>query len=206
MRTALRYLPLAVAAAATASLFGQSAPHLSPHTFEVGGFIGSSYGLDEFRVMGGGNVSYGINKYILPYGEFSYFPGIPREQTGTFPTTGQQFRLQYSVPISDFHGGVHVRLPIRESRIVPYLVLGAGVLHTYGRTVTARYDTPVAGQSSTQLQIDPSTDFATNFGGGLRYYTTQRFGMRFEAKAYKPTGEYTGMFGKVEWGFFFQFR
>lgn len=205
MRTALRYLSLA-AIAATVSLFGQSAPHLSPHTFEVGGFVGSSYGLDEFRVMGGGNVSYGINKYILPYGEFSYFPGIPREQKGTFPTTGQQFRLQYSVPVSDFHGGVHVRLPIRESRVVPYLVFGLGALHTYDRTVTARYDVPVAGQQTASIPIAGSTDFATNWGGGLRYYTTQRFGMRLEAKAYKPTGAYTGMFGKVEWGFFFQFR
>ena len=205
MKPLLRYLPAALIAACV-PLFSQSAPHLSPHTFEVGGFIGSSYGLDEFRVMGGGNVCYGINKYILPYGEFSYFPGIPREIRDTFPTTGEQFRLQFSVPVSDFHGGVHVRIPIRESRVVPYLVFGLGALHTYGRTVTARYDVPVAGQSTTQIPIEASTDFATNWGGGIRYYTTQRFGMRFEAKAYKPTGEYTGIFGKMEWGFFFQFR
>jgi hypothetical protein len=205
MKLSLRYLPAALVVASV-SLFGQSAPHLSPHTVEVGGFIGSSYGLDEFRVMGGGNVTYGINRYILPYAEFSYFPGIPREQRGTFPTTGESFRLQYSIPISDFHGGVHLRIPIRESRVVPYLVFGLGGLHTYGRTVTARYDVPVAGQQTAQIPIASSTDFATNYGGGLRYYTTQRFGMRLEAKVYKPTGSYTGAFGKIEWGFFFQFR
>lgn len=205
MRFALRYLSLAVFAGSV-SLFGQSAPHLSPHTFEVGGFVGSSYGLDEFRVMGGGNVSYGINRWILPYGEFSYFPGIPREQSGTFPTTGQNFRLQFDVPIADFHGGVHIRLPIRESKFVPYLVGGLGALRTFERTVTARFDVPVAGQQTTQIPIASSTDFAVNWGGGLRYYTTQRFGMRLEAKAYKPTGSFTNVFGKVEWGFFFQFR
>lgn len=201
----LRYLP-ATLFAASVSLFGQSAPHLSPHTFEVGGFVGSSYGLDEFRVMGGGNVSYGINKYILPYGEFSYFPGIPREDIDTFPGTGAQVRLKYSVPIADFHGGVHIRMPIRESRVVPYLVAGVGALHSFGRTVDATYDIPGGGQGSQQVRVDPSTDFAVNWGGGIRYYTTQRFGMRFEAKAYKPTGSFTNIFGKMEWGFFFQFR
>lgn len=205
MTTTLRYLPAALALA-TVSLFGQSAPHLSPHTFEVGGFVGSSYGLDEFRVMGGGNITYGINKYVLPYAEFSYFPGIPREQKGTFPTTGQQFRLQFAVPISDFHGGVHIRLPIRESRVVPYLVAGAGLLHTYKSSVTARFDVPVAGLQTQNLDIPSATDPAVNFGGGLRFYTTQRFGMRVEGKAYKPLGDFKGVFGKMEVGFFFQFR
>jgi hypothetical protein len=205
MKYALRYAP-AVLVTASASLFGQSTPHLSPHTFEVGGFVGSSYGLDEFRVMGGGNVSYGINRYILPYAEYSYFPGIPREQSDTFPTTGQPYTLRFTVPISDFHGGVHVRLPIRESRVVPYLVFGAGALHTHARTVTAEYNIEIGGQRSQQLAVPSSTDFAVNWGGGLRYYTTQRFGMRLEAKAYKPTGSFTNIFGKMEWGFFFQFR
>ena len=205
MKDSLRYVPAALIVASV-SLFGQSAPHLSPHTFEVGGFIGSSYGLDEFRVMGGGNICYGINKYILPYAEFSYFPGIRREQSGTFDQTGQPINVQFSVPISDFHGGVHVRIPIRESRVVPYLVFGLGGLHTYGRTVTARYGVEGIGERTIQLPISSSTDFATNWGGGIRYYTTQRFGMRLEAKAYKPTGSFTNVFGKIEWGFFFQFR
>ena len=205
MKCSLRYVP-AVLMAASASLFAQSAPHLSPHTLEVGGFIGSSYGLDEFRVMGGGNVSYGINKYILPYAEFSYFPGIPREQSGTFEQTGESVNLQFSVPISDFHGGVHLRIPIRESRVVPYLVFGLGGLHTYGRTVEARYTAAGVGERTIDVPVPSSTDFALNWGGGIRYYTTQRFGMRLEAKAYKPTGSFTNIFGKVEWGFFFQFR
>ncbi|MBC8165702.1 MAG: hypothetical protein H7Y20_07510 [Bryobacteraceae bacterium] len=191
---------------AAAPVFGQSAPHLSPHTFEVGGFVGSSFGLDKYRVMGGGNVSYGINKWILPYAEYSYFPGIERNLRDKFPTTGQAYTLKYNIPITDVHGGVHIRLPIRESRIVPYLVAGAGVLRTTDRTVLAFYEVP--GGTSFEQEISPSgsSDFAVNFGGGLRYYTNQRFGMRLEAKAYRPTGEFTNIFGKVEFGFFFQFR
>jgi len=191
---------------AATSAFGQSAPFLSSHTFEVGGFVGSSYGLDEFRVMGGGNITYGVTRYILPYAEFSYFPGLPREATGSLPTTGQSFNAKFTVPISDFHGGVHIRIPIRESRIVPYGVFGLGGLHTYGRTVTADYTLPSGGTGTLQIPVESSTDFAVNFGGGLRYYTTQRFGLRLEAKVYKPTGAFTNTFGKVEGGFFFQFR
>jgi hypothetical protein len=55
--------------------------------------------------------------------------------------------------------------------------------------------------------VDPAgTDRAINFGGGIRYYISQRFGMRVEAKGYKPSGEFTETFGKVEAGFFFQLR
>jgi hypothetical protein len=206
MRISRKKYLMAVLFATSVSLYAQSAPHLSPNTFEVGGFIGSSYGLDEFRVMGGGTITYGINRSILPYAEFCYCPGIPREQTSTFQGTNDQFVARFNIPVSDFHGGVHIRMPIRESRVVPYAVFGMGVLHTYGRTVEAEYQIPGLGTQRQQLPVSASTDFAVNWGGGLRYYTTQRFGMRLEAKAYKPTGQFTGIFGKVEWGFFFQFR
>src|SRR4051794_31381925 len=177
-RTATRMrMPLLFTGAllAATSMYGQSAPFLSPHTFEVVGFVGSSYGLDEFRVMGGGNVTYGINRYILPYAEFSYFPGLPREVSGSFPRTNETFTAKFTVPISDFHAGVHIRFPIHESRIVPYAVFGLGGLHTYGRTVDAEYTLPGGGRGTLQIPVDSSTDFAVNWGGGLRFYTTQRF-------------------------------
>lgn len=173
-------------------------------SFEVGPFVGASYGIDQFRAMGGGNVTFAINKYILPYAEFSYFPGIGRNQNGTF-ASGSPYTLHYAIPLSDFHGGVHLRIPIRESPVVPYLVFGIGGLHHSARTVTATF-TAFGQPTSQTLEVPTGTDRAINFGGGIRYYISQRFGVRVEAKAYKPGGEFTQTFGKVEGGFFFQLR
>ncbi|MEZ5402205.1 MAG: hypothetical protein R2729_21200 [Bryobacteraceae bacterium] len=188
-----------------AAAFGQVSV-MMPNSFEIGGFLGASYGVDKTRIMGGGNVTYAINKYILPYAEYSYFPGIGREQSGVFPGTGSPFTYKYSIPLSDFHGGVHIRIPIKESPVVPYLVFGAGALKSFDHTVTARYVPAGGPEQSVPLTVPGRTDFAINFGGGLRYYVTQRFGFRVEAKAYRPTGTFDNVFGKVEGGIFIQLR
>jgi hypothetical protein len=197
---------LAVMCLAAPSAFGQSAPHLSPHTFEVGGFAGASYGADSWRVMGGGNVTYGITRHILPYVEVSYFPGITREVSGTFGGTGEPFTVTFQQPITDFHGGVHLRLPIKESKVVPYLVFGVGLLRSSATSYTARFRTPDGGMDEITNPIPSSNDFAFNTGGGLRYYLNQRLGFRIEGKVYKPSGNFTNPFGKIEGGFFIQFR
>jgi hypothetical protein len=179
---------------------------IRPGSFEVGPFFGASYGIDQTRFMTGGNITFAVNKYILPYAEYSYFPGIGREQSGTFPGTGVPYTLKYSIPLSDFHGGVHIRLPIHEKPIVPYLVFGLGGLTHFSRTVTATYTDTSGNSLQQQVSAPGGTDFAINMGGGLRYYINQRFGLRVEAKAYKPTGVFSQTFGKVEGGFFFQLR
>jgi hypothetical protein len=175
-------------------------------SFELGPFAGASYGIDKFRPMGGGNVTFAIDKYILPYFEYSYFPGIPRTFSGTIPGSGTAYTQSTAIPLSDIHGGVHIRLPIfHESPIVPYLVFGIGGLRHSARTITVNYTS--FGSPETLQVVDPAgTDRAINFGGGIRYYISQRFGVRVEAKGYKPSGEFTETFGKVEAGFFFQLR
>jgi hypothetical protein len=205
VRQPLRIAALAAAAIAPAA-FAQSAPHLSEHTFEVGGFAGSSYGLDSWRVMGGGNVTYGINRYILPYGEFSYFPGITRKIEGIQPSINQPFTVRFDVPISDLHGGVHIRIPIKESRVVPYAVFGLGILRSSERDYRATFRFPDGTSDEIRGTVPSSSDFAVNTGGGLRFYLNQRLGFRIEAKVYKPTGDFNNPFGKVEGGFFIQFR
>jgi len=168
---------------------------------EVGPFIGASYGIDKFRVMGGGNITYALkNKYVLPYFELSYFPGLPHKSTDASGTA-----YNYSTSLTDVHGGVHVRLPIfKEAPLVPYLVFGVGALHASESTGTK---TPLGLQSSPQT-FPAATAFAVNGGGGLRYYIggSGRFGFRVEAKVYKPTsGDFSNStIGKVEAGFFFQ--
>ena len=183
-----------------AGLSGQTASVVRSGSYEVGGFVGASYGIDEFRWMGGGNVTYAATKHILPYAEYSYFPGIARRQTITIP--GQSAAtISYNIPLSDFHGGVHIRFPIKELPIVPYGVFGMGIIHAPERQFNVDYEgikIPFTSQAS--------NNFAVNFGGGLRYYINQRFGIRGEAKVYKPTGEFNQTFGKVEVGFFIQLR
>src|SRR6185369_8102053 len=97
-------------------------------SFEIGPFLGASYGIDDFRVIGGGNVTFALTKRILPYAEYSYFPGIGRSEDGTFTGSGARYTLSYSIPLSDIHAGFHIRFPIRESPVVPYLVIGFGGL------------------------------------------------------------------------------
>lgn len=176
----------------------QDVPVVRQGNTELGGFVGASYGLDQFRVMGGGNFSYAVTKWLMPYGEFSYFPGIERSKTQTDPNTNQPVNVKFSIPLSDFHGGVHIRVPIRESRVVPYGVFGMGVVHYYATQYTV-----VFKQGPLTPTAPAESDFAVNFGGGVRYYVNERFGVRMEAKVYKPTGALSGVFGKMEGGFFF---
>ena len=179
-------------------------------SFEVGPFVGASYGIDKFRVMAGGNVTYALkNKYVLPYFEYSYFPGLPRTISGTIPNVGP-FKSTFTAPLHDIHGGVHIRLPIfKESPFVPYLVFGMGVIHSPGRTQPVTY---TSGNTtvSTNVPVPSESNFAVNGGGGIRYYIggTGKFGFRAEAKVYKPTsGAFSdNTIGKVEAGFFFQLR
>ena len=190
----------------TMTAFGQASAVRSG-SFEVGPFIGASYGIDKFRVMGGGNVTYALkNKYVLPYFEYSYFPGLPRTESGTI--SGIPFTHNYSLNLSDIHGGVHVRLPIfHEKPIVPYLVFGMGALVYPGRTDQVSIPSLNA---SIPVTVARGADFAVNGGGGIRYYIggSGAFGFRAEAKIYKPvSGPFSDTtFGKVEAGFFFQLR
>ena len=185
----------------TPAVFAQSSVVRSG-SVEVGPFIGASYGIDKFRVMGGGNVTYAfLNRIVLPYFEFSYFPGLPHTSTDTSHTV-----YAYSTGLTDFHGGVHVRLPwiFKEKPLVPYLVFGVGALHA---SETSGTQTPM-GLPSQPATFPAATSFAYNGGGGLRYYIggSGAFGFRVEAKVYKATsGDFSNAtIGKVEAGFFFQ--
>ena len=88
---------------------------------------------------------------------------------------------------------MHLRVPISQTRIIPYGVLGFGLIHSPSRTENITTPDPFnpAGTVQTPYPVSASTNFATSFGGGLRYYTTERLGFRGEFKAYKPTGTYT---------------
>jgi hypothetical protein len=190
------------------SAFGQS-DAVRSGSVEIGPFVGASYGIDKFHPMAGGNITYAFkNKYVLPYFEYSYFPGIPHQNTPP-PLPGLTLTGNYTLQFSDVHGGIHVRIPIPEKPIVPYLVFGMGTLIYPGRTDS--FSGTVGGQPfMTKVPVDGGSDFTINGGVGLRYYLGQsgKVGFRGEAKFYKVmNGAFSGTtFGKVELGFFVQIR
>jgi hypothetical protein len=182
---------------------------------ELGGFVGASYGIGSYAVMGGGNVSYAATKFLLPYVEFSYFPSIERHLTGTIGGTSNSYSADYSLAATDVHGGVHIRIPVRESRFAPYGVIGVGRLGYSSSILNINYldssgtSHPIPGG----VQSPGGGRVALNFGGGLRFYANPRYGFRVEVKGYKPFGEpaggqlgYSNTFLKAEGGFFIQFH
>jgi len=195
---------ICLAALSAVPVLAQNAPIIRQGVTEVGGFVGASYGLDKTRVMGGGNVVYSLTRIFMPFAEVSYFPGIGRSQSvPAVPGAVETF----SIPVTDFNFGFHLRVPIPKSRIIPYAVASAGGIHTPQREVTATYpDLSNPGQiDSLTFQASPTTSFAVSGGAGLRYYATERLGFRAEFKAYRPTGTYTNPFYRVAFGFFYQF-
>jgi hypothetical protein len=179
----------------TPSLQAQNVSIVRANSIEVGPFVGATYGLDKTRLLVGGNATYAVTRYILPYVEYSYFKGFVR--TESIPALNDTATTK--VPFHDIHGGVHLRLPIRESPLVPYGVFGLGVL-----IYPERQQTFASGR--TALTIPRESNFAVNFGGGFRYYVGQRWGARLEGKVYKPTGRFEDVVGKLEVGLFYQFR
>lgn len=152
--------------------------------FELGLFGGESYGLDRFRPMGGGNIAYGLSCALFPFAEGSYLPGVLR--TNNTASTNTASYRQFNVNMTDFHAGLHLRFPRPEWRVVPYGVLGVGLLHG-SESTGILYNVSAIGQVDKQTQILPSsTNFAFNFGGGLRFFLNERFAIRVEFKGFKP--------------------
>lgn len=186
---------------------GQSVPSCKGGNFEVGLFGGESYGLDRFRPMGGANVAYGLSCALYPFAEASYLPGILR--TVNVPTGSTTSAQQFSVNMTDFHAGLHVRLPRPESRVLPYGVIGVGLIRGSKSTGTV-YNVSDFGTVAFTQQIPASTNFAVDFGAGLRFFFTERIAMRIEFKGFKPTSAPTPLEPKVFYRFaigpVFQFR
>jgi hypothetical protein len=173
-------LPCLFAAAAHA----QDAAILHQNTFEVGPFGGISYGVDNIRGMGGANATYSILPNLLLYGEYSYFPSIDHTETNS-----NKAIYDVKIPLQDFNFGAHLRVRIPKTPLVPYAVIGVGLL--YSPSTTDSYETlsPFSGYSSpTKYTVNSSTSFAVNYGAGVRWYIRENFGLRGEFKAYRLTG------------------
>ena len=205
--TVLGRMALAFAATAGCAVAQQNVSFLRTGSIEAGVFGGASYGIVNYQGMAGGNITIAANKWILPYAEYTYLPQVALPQGTTNLQPGFTVSVNHNISFSDFHGGVHIRMPIHDSPLVPYLAVGVGALTHFSQDVTFTTTGP-NGSSSNTITVPTGSSFAVNAGGGLRYYLrSERFGFRAEAKVYKPTSQpYNGTFGKVEFGVFYQFR
>lgn len=218
-RSSLAKLALLLGLFATTAA-AQSAAVVRQGSYEIGGMVGASYGIDKFRIMGGGNVTFAATRVVLPYFEYTYFPGLGRQVEIPVSGTNRVATSEFETPLQDVHGGVHIRIPIAESKLVPYLVAGVGVIRSPARTVGL--EVPTAGDPIVvDFDLPADTTPAANFGGGVRYYVNQRFGFRIEAKAYTPLADFSEgvpasggagvtpqskVFSKVVGGIFIQLR
>ncbi len=179
------------------------APFLRAGNKEFNVFGGVSFGKDQQKGMGGANFAYALNKVVMPYFEVGYFPGVGRKYQDSTGSATLDTR------IVDYHGGLHLRLPIAESRFVPYAVIAAGGLRQSTDATTFSYNDGRGNSGRTTVPAFSGNTFAVNGGGGFRYYigSGEKYGFRVEAKIYKPTSAPTlnassAPFGKIVFGFF----
>jgi hypothetical protein len=216
-------LVVAIAAGCALPSAAQEIAPVRAGTWELNAALGFTRGLSQSETgsaenswNGGATLSYGLTDLFLPYMEYNhYFGGTGARVGGVLnPELGTQFRGNFDLSMSDIHGGLHLRLTRRESRIAPYLVVGLGLLRVYGGSVRVEYQVEPGGPFSPlpqPLTVPSSNHLAVNFGGGLRAYLTQHVGLRFEGKAYRATSPDDpgaikfGTFGKFQFGFFYQF-
>ena len=135
-----------------------------------------------------GGVAYAGTERLLAVGEFSYIPG------GSQKISGVGFAAKASAGAYDFNGGIHFQFPLKEPKAVPYVAAGVGALHSSGSATTTVMGTTASTKAS-------ATDFYFNFGGGLRYYVSDRWGIRPELKIF--AGDET--FVRLAIGIFYQF-
>jgi len=150
----MRYFAVVLAclSLSATAIFAQNAVVVQKGTTEIGGFVGASYGAQNFQVMGGGNVSYAVTKALMPYAEFSYFPGLPITTSLTgLGDAGTKATANYRLPLADVHFGVHYRFPVHEKPFVPYGVFGLGLLHNFKSNVDYNYI--ILGKPTVQTNV-----------------------------------------------------
>ncbi|MBL8227123.1 MAG: hypothetical protein JNL98_01545 [Bryobacterales bacterium] len=199
-KTWIRLLPLTILASSAA--FAQNVSYLNAGTVEVGAFGGLTAGLGRTAAGAGGNIAVAANRWVLPYFEYTYFPDLlNRTAQEEIPAQGtaRTIQVRRKNSFSDFHGGVHLRVPFkRNPSIMPYFAFGVGGLRKSNGEVQFA-DGPT-------LEDPARTDLAVNFGGGLRWYVRQNVGIRIEAKGYKPNSDvpaFNDAFMKVTFGVFY---
>ncbi|MCS7023846.1 MAG: hypothetical protein NZV14_03510 [Bryobacteraceae bacterium] len=202
MKYKFRFVLIAFTALAGLRAWGQNVSYLNAGTVEFGAFGGFAGGLGRTAAGAGANFAVAANRWLLPYFEFTYFPDLlnrTAEEEIVAQGTGRRVQVRRKNSFSDFHGGIHLRVPFkRNPSVMPYFAFGVG-----GLRKNAGQAEIVGGP---RLPDPERTDLAVNFGGGLRWYARQNVGIRIEAKGYKPNSDipaFNDPFMKITFGVFY---
>lgn len=166
-----------------------SLPMFGQANFEVQPFIGGMYG-GTFNVSSSTESATGIEKIAL---QSSISTGITAginlgdifgaEFLWNYqPTTavgklkgGGEFAEKYSVNSNQYHGNMLFYFKPADSKWRPYALVGFGATNASGNNESV-------------------TKFSYGLGGGVKYYFTERYGVRLQAR-YAPTYLYTSSGG-----------
>jgi hypothetical protein len=132
-----------------------------------------------------------VSKYVVPFIDFSYSPLTSYAFTYGANLTGKGL---YTSSLLDFNGGIKIRFT-SKSDWVPYVGLGAGLLHLSSSTDTSGFGTTASVNAS-------NSEVAGNASAGALYYVTQHVGFGMEVKGYMAQHNH---FGRASVGIFYQF-
>jgi opacity protein-like surface antigen len=155
---------------------------------EIGGHLGGVFGIGS-HPNGGLTFLTAVSRYAFFGAEVAFSP-LGEEslrQPGT-PFTGIERSRLY-----DVNGTVHVRIPVRD-RWEPYVPLGVGWLRSVYERQTS------AGPEASRVKVS-ADDFAFHLGAGVRYFVTNKFGVRPEFRYYVTDRN----FSRLTIGLFCQF-
>ena len=182
-------------------------PYLAKGNVELNGFVGAAAGGGNTSLGAGGNLAVAVHRNVMPYVEYSYFPGSLGASLNVMNPIGGTNDVALATGKAarqDFHGGVHLRFPIGRSKIVPYAAFGVGALFISSAKGTIVVPVGNGTTRTFDTTLPSETETAVNFGGGIRIYTKENFGLRLEVKGYRPvSGNYVrDTFMKATVGFF----
>ncbi len=156
-------------------------PPISKGLLEIGVFPGFTTGGEALRPMVGATTSFQISKYFAPYLEGSWFPSLDRSFS-----RGDRLVLQGAPTALDFHGGTHILIRRRRARLVSYGSFGMGYF-AYRDSIGEAFDRLNPSVRISQ-PLTKESAFTLNTGGGVRWYSKSRWGIRTEVKYYRTFG------------------
>jgi len=177
-------------------------------TIEVAGSIGLNSGVDLTKLLPGldnksgdaegtkwsvgATGGYAIRSNLLIVGEFMRTHLMsPSIFTLSPPSTT---RLELSATMLELTGGLQYQIPIKGSKILPFLGLGAGM---------ARIRKPLSVVNSSLADTAADNDFIGNWGIGARIHLSSNWGLRPEFKVVHTGAGETWV--RTDVGVFYQF-
>ncbi len=151
---------------------------------EVTGQVGVVSGIGTHGAFGG-SVGTGLSENVLAYGEFLFIPlGSTTIGNGTL-----------SARSYNFDGGLQYQFR-KHGSMVPYGNVGLGVLHS-----SASLPSTFTFQGFNFNTGGSANDFYANLGGGIRYYVSDKWGVRPEFTIFAGSNTFV----RVGAGIFYEF-